>query len=324
MSIFKKIAVIVFIGAFLVVTVPQNDAYGKDKVFWGIGTYSQGGSWFLIGGAIADIVNRKSEGFNVTPLPTTGVIKNINLINSGELQIAFAHPFAAYNAFKGVGSWDKPVPVSQLWNWNYTSHLTPIALKKSGLKNWKDLKGKVVSVGPPGSSTLTYSKMIADVHGWDIEKDFKPRYYGLSQSVEALKDGHIDALLLTLTTPAPALIDLSTTRKLSFLDIDMSKMKELTEKWPGYVIEEIAPKVYKGIREGGQKFLAYSALTVCNSDLDTDLVYKFVKTLFDNLDEFGKVHPAAAALTIEGGVSPKVIPFHPGAVKYFKEKGGWK
>ncbi len=309
-----------FAAALVAMSVTAHAPSARAQTeFVNIATFSQGGNWFLIGGAIAEIVNKQKSNLRVTAVPSSGVIENIQLLESGEAEIAFAHPNEAYYAANGQGRWKEKIDLKQLWNWDVLSHITPLALKSSGLKKVSDLKGKRVSVGAPGSASLTYSMDLLELYDISL-KDIQPLYYGLNETVEGLKDGTVDAAILTLTTPAAALIDLTTTQEVVFLEIDEERLEKLVAKYPFYAKDELTSETYRGI-EGKQVFPAYSAVTVASGKLSEQVAYDVVSGLFENLDDFSKVHVTAAQHSLKGAVKQRPIPLHPGAEKYFREKG---
>ncbi len=287
--------------------------------FVNIVTYGQGGNWFLVGGAVAELVNEYVPDVRMTAVPSSGVIENIQLLEQGEAEVAFVHPNEAYYALHGEGRWDHPIELRQLWNWDVLSHITPIALKRSGLTDVSQLRGKRVSVGPPGSASITYSTDLLTLYGISLE-DITPLYYSLGETTEGLKDGTVDAAIITLTTPAAGLIDLTTTSDVVFLNIDEANVDALVAKYPFYTKDTLTEADYKGIK-GNQVFPAYSAITVTTADMSDDLAYAIVAAVFDHLGQFGKVHSTTAAHSLEGAVRQIPIPLHPGAEKYFREKG---
>jgi hypothetical protein len=290
-----------------------------------IATFVAGGAWYLIGGAYAEMINKRVPGVKVTPTPTRGALENIMNVINGDSEIAFAHPKDVYNSYnnrKGI----PPVPANknlrQLWSWGPAaySHITAVALPNSGINSIVDMKGRRIYIGPPGSGGHSYAQMVLQAHGMTL-KDITPGLAGLNDGIDALKNGTMEGAIFSLTTPAPAIAEVSRLRNLKFVPMSIEAEKRFTQEYPFFVRDTLTRKQYPSIPDEGVTALAYSTIVVALASLDEALVYNVTRAIWDNLPELAKVHPVGAGHNLEGAVSTPVVPWHPGSARYFKEKG---
>lgn len=297
---------------------------GPDKQIE-IATFVAGGAWYLIGGAYAEMINKRVPGVKVTPTPTRGALENIINVINGDSEIAFAHPKDVYNSYQGRQG-IPPVPANknlrQLWSWGPAaySHITAVALPNSGINSIADMKGRRIYIGPPGSGGHSYAQMVLQAHGMTL-KDITPGLAGLNDGIDALKNGTMDGAIFSLTTPAPAIAEVSRLRNLKFVPMSKEAEQRFAREYPFFVRDTLTKKHYPSIPDEGVTALAYSTVVVALASLDETLVYNVTKAIWDNLPELAKVHPVGAGHNLQGAMSTPVAPWHPGAARYFKEKG---
>ncbi|MEM2634472.1 MAG: TAXI family TRAP transporter solute-binding subunit, partial [Nitrososphaerales archaeon] len=202
--------------------------------------------------------------------------------------------------------------------------------KATGIKSYYDLKGKRVSTGAPASGTEYKAFRMLEAHGIKPEDFSKWERLGAAESAAALKDGKIDAYCWSGGLPTGSVTDLAVALQLKGDSIylvpfvDEKALKYIDEKWPGLYYPAKIPKgTYPGLIEDIQT-TALDNLFVCHADLSEDAAYKIVKAVFDNIKDLHAVHTAAKETTLEKAPTSKAIPYHPGAIKYYKEKGVWK
>ncbi|MEM0089153.1 MAG: TAXI family TRAP transporter solute-binding subunit [Archaeoglobaceae archaeon] len=212
----------------------------------------------------------------------------------------------------------------------YTTPIHIVTTADSGIKTVYDLKGKKVSTSAPGSGTEVDAFAILSAAGIDPAKDFSVwQRLGAQESADALLDGKIDAYFWSGTIPTASVSELATNLKqrgkqIAFVEVPDDVVKKLNNIYPGLYVPDVMKKEYYGSPADVQTVTTLNVM-FCHKDLSEDFVYKLVKTTFEHLDELYAVHPAAKQTTLENAVLYKGnVPYHPGAIKFFKEKGVWK
>jgi TRAP transporter TAXI family solute receptor len=284
------------------------------------GTGSPGGTYYPLGGAMADLWTKllKAEGIEVTAESTAASVENCRLTGSGEIQIGMAMASVSYKAYKGevdpfTGT---PEPILGLFSmYPAPQHIVTL---DPNIKSIRDLKGKKVSVGAPGSGNETISRLLIETAGMTYD-DMIVSYYSQPEAAQALKDRNVDVVFWNFAYPSSAVTEVTAVRDVYFMSVDDDILKKLVAKYPYYQEGKIPANTYKGqdydvttIQDGND--------VVVNKDVDENIAYLLVKTLFENAEEIHDVHPVAKLLIPEIGVKT-VAPLHPGAAKYFKEKG---
>ena len=287
--------------------------------FLAIGTAGAGGAYYPIGISMADIITNK-VGVQTTAQITGGAIENNTLINNGSNDIAITIGFMAYFGRNGMPPYKAKLEnIMGLFSGLSKGVFQVVVAKNSSIKSINDLKGKKVSLGPAGGGAITVFLQVIQSHGFN-EKQFQPVYTSYEQSADALSDGNLDAILVHAAAPTPALIQLAATKKpIRFLPIGDNTMKELVKKHPYMIPITLGKEMYK--TDEPVKTFYTANVVVVNKDLDADLAYRITKALFENLEKIRTSHPSVAKLDLESAVQGMPIPYHPGALKYFAEKG---
>jgi uncharacterized protein len=286
--------------------------------FLAIGTAGAGGAYYPMGIALADIITNK-VGIQASAQITGGAIENNILINNGGNDIAITLGFMAYLARNGMSPYKAKLEnVEGLFSGLSKGVFQIVVDKNSPIKSIKDLKGKKVSLGPAGGGAITLFMQVIQSYGFN-EKEFKPVYTSYEQSADALADGNLDAILVQAAAPTPALFQLAASKKaIRYLSIDDKTMQELIKKYP-YMIPITLPKEMYKTDEPVKTF--YTTIVVVSKKLGADLVYRINKEIFENIDKIKASHPSCKDFDLASAVQGLPIPYHPGAVKYFKEKG---
>jgi TRAP transporter TAXI family solute receptor len=196
------------------------------------------------------------------------------------------------------------------------------------IKSISDFRGKRVALGSPGSGTLVSSKMELGAAGKLGLEDFKPAYLSFTESITAIKDGTVDVGVISAGYPVASLLDLARTVPIRLIPYSEQEMKAIMEAYPFYVKVVIPAGTYQGIDTDTLTRGIVTAI-FCRQEMSEDLVYQMMKALYDHPKEKDAIHPQARQWSLENmyrgaEYTTKYIPFHPGAVKYLKEKGAWK
>ena len=288
-----------------------------------IATGGTGGVYYPMGGGLAAVLSKYVPGMQATAEVTGGSVDNLKLIGSGKPYVGFSMSDAAQDAFKGEDKFKgHQVPVRTLMIL-YPNRMHIVALDGKGINKFSDLKGKRVSTGSPGSATEVMAFRLIEAAGMDKDKDLKRERLGVAESVNAMKDGKIDAFFWVGGLPTAAVSDLANTPGNKIKMVDHAELVPAMNKKYGnlYVADVIPKSTYKGMETDNHQATVQNIL-VAADNMDEKTAYNIVKAVFDHKADIVAVHKEAENFKLENQkkeASP--IPWHPGAVKYFAEKG---
>lgn len=287
-----------------------------------IGTASTGGVYYPLGGAYAAVISKSLPNTEAIAQVTGGSVANIQLISVGRNDIGFAMADAAYAGFNGTGDFRAKAPIQTLAVF-YPSPMQVVTLKGAGITSMADLKGKRVSTGAPGSGTEIMSHRLLKAYGIDPETKIDRIRLSTTESVAALKDRKIDAMMWNGAVPAPVVMGLAASPGIDIQLVDSgAKVQKMRDMFgPLYTKGEIPGGTYQG-QENTISVPVVWNLLVVDKNMSEEKVYALIKALFENKDALVATHHRANALDLSSqltGASP--IPFHPGALKYFRERG---
>jgi TRAP transporter TAXI family solute receptor len=295
----------------------------EKKTRLSIGTGGTGGVYYPLGGGLASVLSKFVPGVEATAEVTAGSIANLQLIGGGKSEIGFTMADSAWDAYQGLDKFTgKKVPLRTLVVF-YPNRMHVVTVEGTGINKFADLKGKRVSTGAPASGTEIMSLRLIEAHGLDPNKDVTRERLSVAESVNALKDGKIDALFWVGGVPTPSITDLAATpgKKIKLIDHGDGADKMRAKVGPIYVKNKILANAYPGQATDTSNVDVWNLLVV-PENADEKLIYDITRTMFEKKDELVKVHKDASFLDLQNqtsGASP--IPFHPGAIRYFKEKG---
>lgn len=306
---------------------PENatDPYPSGKIRLVIGTGGTGGVFYPYGGGIARILSEKMPNTEATAEVTGGSVDNNKLLAKGEIDIGLSTLDSAFEASRGSGVYEDvgPVPLCAIANL-YQSFIHVVALEESGINTIEDMKGKRISIGSAGSSTEVAARRILEVAGINPDTDIDRDNLGVSESVNAIKDRKIDAFFWIGGLPTAAVKDLVSTPgiKVKFIPTGQYADK-LREKYgPLYVRTTLDKAIYN--LEADVDGIGIGNAMLVNAKTNEQLVYDILKTIFDNLEEVRTIHPEARKLSLEAASTGSSVPYHPGAIRFYTERGVWK
>jgi len=285
-------------------------------------TGGTGGTYYPLGGAIAETWNKHIDGMNATVQSTGASVENIRLLASGEADLAMAMNGIAQAAWKGEGDFEGKA-VQNIYGAGviYPEIMQVVAPKDTGIKTIADLKGKRVSIGPVGSGTASSAIKILNAYGIDPDKDIEKFQDTFADAARKLKDGLLDAAFAVLAVPAANIVDITTATPVTIVDISGEGLDKLLEAAPAFSPFEIPGGTYKGQDEVAHTVAQWASLYV-PKDMDEDVVYNLVKVMYEYTDEIAKAHARGNQITLDNAIKGfDPVPLHPGAVKYYKEKG---
>jgi len=288
-----------------------------------IATGGTGGVYYPLGGGMAAVLSQHVPGMQATAEVTGGSVANLQLVRSGKPYIALAMADASQDALMGEGKFTSgKVPLRTLMVL-YPNRAHAVTLEGNGITKISDLKGKRVSTGSPGSATEVMAFRIIEAAGLDKDKDMTRERLGASESANALKDRKIDAFFFVAGLPTSAVTDVANTPGMKIKMIDHDELvPKMNAKYGNLYVKDVIPKdVYRGMETDNKQATVMNIL-VAHQKMDDQTAYNIVKTIFDKRDDLIAVHKEAANFKLENqtfAASP--VPFHPGAIKYFKERG---
>jgi TRAP transporter TAXI family solute receptor len=284
-----------------------------------MGTATVGGILNNIGSALAQCVNKSLPEVNITAEFTEGSTENLRLIHQKKMELALITPQIGYQARKGIAMFkDKPIdfyavarmlPNGNLW----------VVLEKSKIKSLAEMRGHNVAVGPASGGLGILARNQLEAFGIDYKKDIKPFFMGAGEMAEALKDGAVEAAYLTEELAQMV----ASTHRIRPLSWDRKALEDFLAKHPYFGAYTQPPGTFKGVD--------FPVLTVdngiqliCAKDLGDELVYKLTRSIVEGLPCMASIYAPAKAMTPQWIATELGNPFHPGAIKYFQEKGLWK
>ena len=332
MTITRRGALLAGLGAASVAGLP---AAAQDITFFRIGTGGTAGTYFPIGGLIANAISNPPgsrscaeggscgvPGLVATAVASNGSVANVNAISSGSMQSGFTQSDVAYWAYNGSGIYEGRPKVEVL---RAIANLYPesfhlVARKGSGIKSIRDLKGKRMSLDEPGSGTLVDARLILAAYGM-TEKEIKAEYLKPQQAADKLKDGALDAFFSVSGWPQGAIAELAATTGIELVPIDGPEAEGLVKQYSFFAIDEIPDGAYKNV--AGVKTVSVNAIWATSSKQPDTLIYNVTAALWNpntrKLLDSG--HAKGRAIRFETAIQGLGIPLHAGAEKFYKEKG---
>lgn len=285
-----------------------------------IGSGGVGGTYYPLGGAMAEVLTNANIDVKATSRSTAASKENCRLLARDRAQIGMVMGSTLWQAYNGTDAFveDGKLPLKILMNM-YAAPQHIVTTSATGIKTFEDLKGKRVSVGAPGGGDQVLTMLILEAAGWDPDKDIKKQQLTQPEGATALVDGHVDAVFWNFAAPGSAVLEVSAVRDVVLIPIPEDVVQKVCEKNPFLFPYKIGSNVYPK-QSGDILTVADGNFLVVNEKTDDQLGYNLVKTLIDHRDNFMKVTTQAEHFTPDKA-SVGIIPFTPGAARYFKEQG---
>jgi TRAP transporter TAXI family solute receptor len=298
-------------------------AMAQNKINIFIGTGPTTGVYYPLGGGLADVLTKHVPNLNATAGTTAGSVANLQLMAQGKADVSFSMADASWDAFKGQDKFQgKPVALRALMVL-YPNRMHVVTIEGTGITKFADLRGKRVSTGAVNSATEVMATRLLDAYGLDAKKDIIQERLDPGKSADALKDRKLDAFFWVGGVPTSAVTELAATPGVKLKLVDHSEgVENMVKKYgPLYVKDSIPAKSYPGQDQPNQIATVWNVL-VANSSMSDQLAYDVVKTIFERKEDLIRVHAESRNLDYKYQTNAAaVIPYHPGAMKYFAEKG---
>jgi TRAP transporter TAXI family solute receptor len=307
-----------------VLAAPACTPAGQGTRFLSIATGGTGGVYYPYGGALARILSEKLPGVQATAEVTGASVDNLKLLQLGKVDLAFTLADSLAEAVSGRGPFKETGAVGSARTLAvlYTNYLHVVVRKSSGVARVKDLRGRIVSVGSPGSGTELMADRLLGAAGLDPRRDITRHTLGVAESAGALKDAKLDAFFWSGGVPTPAIQDLLATPGLTVEIVPQDDLLEILRRDFGarlYGLGMIPAGVYRGI-DRDVATIGVRNLLVASADMDEALAYDIVRVIFEQKEALVAAHPEARHLAPPASDDVSPAPFHPGALRYYRHK----
>jgi TRAP transporter TAXI family solute receptor len=312
----KVFSVLAILGFFLVFCSSETSAQKYDLKLM---TGPMGGAWYPLGGAISDAIQKAIPGVTLSVMPGGG-IGNVEALEVGKCDIGFTISCSAVDGLFGRAPFKKKMENMRQLAYLYPQYFQMAVAENSGIKSVADLKGKVLACDRKGLTGEQLSELVLKVYGLSYKDLAKVNHVSYSDGVSLMKDGHAQAFFLITTIPSSSIIDLSADRKIRMLSLPEDKVQALQKINSGFLKRVIPKGTYPGVDYEVNGVGAFTNLII-SSKLPDDLVYKITKVVADSLPRLADVVKDMKGVTSKDLAFEVGVPYHPGALKYYKEIG---
>jgi TRAP transporter TAXI family solute receptor len=309
-------ALVVVLG--MAVSAPQ--AMAKQDILFGGASIT--GVYYQVALQLSNMMNKHAaDKYNYIGRPTGGSVFNINAIDRGAFDFAVAQSDRNWQGFNGAADWEgKPVTGLRSVFSMHPETVLLVTRKDAGIKTVMDMKGKRINIGNPGSGQRGNAEDVLRIYGLDFNKDFSAEALQQAEASRALVDQKVDAFFYTVGNPSAAIEEPAQSVDLDIIPINSDGIKDFVAKHPYYIMTTIPAGTYKGVDNDVETY-AVTATVISSESVAEEVVYDMVKTVFENLEELKASHAAFRNLNPKEMLQGLSAPLHPGAIKYYKEKG---
>jgi hypothetical protein len=311
------------VGTLMLAAMVATGAAVAQQLNIAIATGGTGGVYYPMGGGMANVLSKYLPGVQATARVTGGSVANLQLIHSGQSEVGMSMVDAALDALNGVQKFKGTKVDVRTLMVMYPNRMHIVSIEGQGVKTVADLRGKRVSTGSPGSATEVMAFRVLEAAGLDKDKDVKRERLGVAESVNAIKDGKIAAFFWVGGLPTSAVTDLGATPGTKLVLVDSADLVgKMNAKYGNLYSAGVIPtKTYPG-QNTDNKVSVVQNILVANAKMSDKVAYDIVKTIMERKADLVLVHGEAKNFLIENQTTNNTpIPWHPGAAKYFKEKG---
>ena len=312
------VACVLTIGAVLL----AGNAFSQQKTI-AIGTGGTGGVYYPLGGGLANLLSKHLPGYQATAEVTGGSVDNLKLIGSGQSEVAFTMADAALDAFKGEDKFRGAKVSVRTLMVLYPNRMHVVTIEGTGIEKMSDLKGKRVSTGSPGSATEVMAFRVIEAAGLNRDRDMRRERLGVAESVNAIKDRKIDAFFWVGGLPTAAVTDLGATPGLKIKMVDHSDVVDkMNAKYGNLYVTDVIPAETYPRQDRENKISTVWNILVTNDKMPDNIAFAINKVIFDYKADLIAVHKEAEAIDYKYQLKDNSpVPWHPGALRYFADKG---
>ena len=282
-------------------------------------TGGSSGIYFPLGGTLSKIYS--DLGARANSQSTSASAANLTTLNQGKAEVAFTMGDTAADAYEGIDSFEEQGKQENIRTIAslYTNYFQIVALEGSGIETVADLKGHSVAVGAPASGTEIAAQRVLEAYGMSYD-DIKPDFLSFSEGVEGMKNGNVDAVVMSSGLPNAGILELATSKKVKIVAIEEDKVLEMQNDYPTFFPTFVPKETYKGMTEDVPT-LGVNNYLMTHDGVSEDVVYEMTKAFYENIEAIQDSHNAAKDISIDRALESLPAPLHPGAKKYFDEQG---
>lgn len=311
----KRTIILLTICVFLTVAATAT----AKTTFISIGTGGTGGIYYPYGGGVAEIWSKYVPGVKAVAEVTGASVENVKLAHKGETVIGEVMGDVAVAGFQGLSKFKNKKYNILSMAIMYPNLLQVVTLKKSGITNIEQVKGRNISTGSPGSGTNFMAEAVLKALNIPLDS-YNDSRLSFTESANALRDGTIEVGIWSVGPGTSSILDLATTHDVRIIGFTPDQTAKILKANETYSSVDLAGGVYRGVDTPVPTIGVWNVM-ICQKSLSTDLVYSLVKALYEHNDYLLKIHPSASYTTPENAVKYSPIPLHPGTIKYLKQKG---
>ena len=320
MAIIRRTALVLVTAA----AVLSGSAYAQQRLFFGVATGGTGGTYYPLGGMLAQLISNKAvvdgRKISATAEAAGASVGNVKLLGNKDIESAFVAADILDAAFHGKGQFaGAAIKNVRALGALYPETVQLITRADSGINSVRDLKGKSISSGAPGSGQYQLLTDLLQVHGM-TRADVKEDLSSFTQAVDKIKDGNLHATLITAGVPTAAVTDFAQSHALKVIPLAGAEIAELQKQQPYYARVQLPANSYRG-QTAAVDTLAVMAVWATHDAVPENVAYEVTKALYENTAIMGQVHVQGKNITLATATAVGTAPLHPGALRYFKEKG---
>jgi TRAP transporter TAXI family solute receptor len=320
-----RLVCLLLAASTIVSCASESNGTGAARRRLSIATGGTGGVFYPYGGGIAKVISENLQNVEATAEVTAASVDNLKFLKQGTSDLAFTMADTAHDAMMAQDVFAEfgAVPARALAVL-YSSYVHLVGRGGTGITSVADLRGKIVSIGSPGSGTAVLAQRILDAAGLAPGRDLRTQSLGVAQSVDALKDGKVDAFFWNGGLPTAAIVELVNTPGITAEFVSTEDMlPRLQEKHGPLYYRAVIPKAtYNAARD--TPVIAVANLLVVSETMDEQLAYDITRVLFERQSDLIAIHQQARELSLETALVGSPVPFHPGAIRYYRERRVWK
>jgi TRAP transporter TAXI family solute receptor len=301
----------------------ESGTAAPSRVFLSVGTAPPGGAFFVVGSALAEVINEFGDefGWSTTAEATSGSQENIRRLDSGELDLAMSNAAITYFAVRGAEGWEKAYPMRAVMTLapNVALFIAPAG---SGVETIEDLRGNRVGVGPAGAGFEYFVRPLLGAHGITYD-DFTPLNATQAGAVDLIADGSAAAVFVGGAVPTASITQASASQDIHFIPFDDGAKQQLTDEYVFFRPATIPADTYRGQTEPYEGLDVGSMHLITSAATDEELIYNITKTLYEQRASVVEKHAAGRAINPNNVVRDTGTEFHPGAIRFYQEIGIW-
>ncbi len=310
--------------AGIALVAAATSAVAQQRVFFGIATGGTGGTYYPLGGMLAQLISNKAtidgRKFAATAEAAGASVGNARLLGTKEIESAFVAADILDQAYNGKAQFaNAPIRNLRALGALYPETVQLVVRANSGINSVKDLKGKSISSGAPGSGQYQLVTDLLRVNGLS-RSDVKEDSSSFTQAMDKIKDGNLDATLITAGTPVAAITDAAQSHPIRILPLAGAEVAALLKEQPYYTQVNLPANTYRG-QTAVVPTIAVMAVWAAHDGVPDNVAYEVTKALYENTAIMGQVHVQGRNITLQTAAAVGSVPMHPGALRYFREKG---